>query len=214
MILKRSFYRISVGSQSSLGKYRLHSHFNIEDKYPIVKSPIGSIIPTDSFYLENDFISETQEDLILDYISKILRNKKYQGNYYIYIYIYIYNLYLKTIHFFYEGTHWDNVISKYREIELQENDTPENISVILNSCKDKINNILKKDLDYLPVHVIDLAPKGFIGEYIYPFVSDYYFLFHLFNQYYLSIFFDTIKVLISIGIFFLFDNIHKISHFR
>ena len=84
MILKRGLYRTSVAFQSAWGTYRFYSHLNIEDKFPIVKSPIRSIIPTDSFYLEKDFISETEEDLILDYLSQILRNKKYQGSYFIY----------------------------------------------------------------------------------------------------------------------------------
>jgi len=83
MILKRGLYRTSFTFQSAWGTYRLYSHLNIEDKYPIVKFPIQSIIPTDSFYLEKDFISDTEEDLILDYLSQLLCNKKYQGSYFI-----------------------------------------------------------------------------------------------------------------------------------
>ena len=69
------------------------------------------------------------------------------------------------------GNHWDDVIQKYREIELR-NSTPE-IDAIFRRVQEVITNEIRvfsedTDLkfDYLNPHVIDLASDGHIGRFL------------------------------------------------
>jgi alkylated DNA repair protein alkB family protein 7 len=71
------------------------------------------------------------------------------------------------------GNHWDDVIKKYKEIELNHSDLPE----VLNQVIKRVQNILSKEfqelkschsteINFLPVHVIDLHEDGNISSHV------------------------------------------------
>jgi len=106
----------------------------------LVTLPKDCNIPKESFYYFKDIVSEDQEDILFKYFNELFKNRKYQG------------------------VHWDNVISRYREIEL----VPDliidrDVYNIMVQVKRSINKVFGKEIDFLPIHVIDLAPKGLIG---------------------------------------------------
>jgi len=63
------------------------------------------------------------------------------------------------------GNHWDNVITRYREIELNEAVTPDIVKEIISRVKGTVFQCLGTRPALLPVHIIDLAKDGFIGEH-------------------------------------------------
>lgn len=104
--------------------------------YPSTSHQLNSL-----HYIE-EAISIEEENILLSYLHGLLKNKKYQG------------------------AHWDNVISRYRELELTEAVLPDTIKPIISSLKVKIECCLKERVNFLPVHVIDLAKTGFISPHI------------------------------------------------
>ena len=83
--------------------------------------------------MKDSVISESEEELLVDYISSILKRKRYEGN------------------------HWDSVIAQYKEVELHENRM-----MLKGSSKFLIvSNLIKQSYatkidEMQPPHVIDL----------------------------------------------------------
>eukprot|EP01036_Dinobryon_divergens_P028314 gene28314-37245_t len=92
-------------------------------------------------------INEKEESILVGYLSSLLSRKKYQGN------------------------HWDDVISEYKEIELQRKSaTPDVLAII-----DNIQNVIAKSqehaatkfrAEFMQPHVIDLAGNGHIAPHV------------------------------------------------
>lgn len=72
----------------------------------------------------------------------------------------------------YEGNHWDDVITKYKETELSSRIVPINIEMVMQSLRDLIRERYTQyggqddTLQFLPPHVIDLDQDGFIGPHV------------------------------------------------
>jgi hypothetical protein len=95
--------------------------------------PPSSKIPKNSFFFTKEAITIEEEEMLIEYLDSKLKSRKYQGS------------------------HWDNVISRYREIELQDSDLTEELRIILNNVKNKIDAFFDEKIHYLPAHVIDLG---------------------------------------------------------
>jgi len=104
--------------------------------------PPETTIPFESLYFKLDLISREEENILLDHFEKIFANKTYLGN------------------------HWDDVISYYRESELDNNHIPANVRrILLGQVRHILSTLPKfKNLRIRPPHVIDLHPKGRIGR--------------------------------------------------
>jgi hypothetical protein len=103
----------------------------------------------------SNVISINEEKLLVAYLNKLLSRRKY------------------------EGDHWDDVIQHYKEIEVTK--FPPELDSILSRVKQRIGDSIRRNcemlprtgdpvnprlhgqLNYLPVHVIDLAATGHIG---------------------------------------------------
>ncbi len=100
----------------------------------IVKSkPSGMELPTNSFLLLNSYISEEEEQRIVLAVDPKLKRRRYQG------------------------THWDDVIFHYREIELRDdNDDINNTNIIINNNGDEEknawNNVIRRMSDTVREH--------------------------------------------------------------
>jgi hypothetical protein len=101
---------------------------------------------SESFILENDFLSEAEEESILNEI----------------------NPYMKRLR--YEFDHWDNVIHGYRETERLQWTQPN--QAILNRVKQFAFDSFKNDKDDIQsdllahVHILDLHETGFIKPHV------------------------------------------------
>jgi hypothetical protein len=62
------------------------------------------------------------------------------------------------------GNHWDDVITRYKEVDLANYKIPENVDAVF----EKIRKLIKKEIlfekEFLTPHVIDLAKDGRIGK--------------------------------------------------
>lgn len=97
--------------------------------------------------LYHDIITKDEEELLLLHFDTIFNRKRYEGN------------------------HWDDVIQKYKEIELNHNQT--SIPIDVNRIIAKISDIIKSncsdsipDMLLLSPHVIDLHSEGEIHPHI------------------------------------------------
>ena len=98
----------------------------------------------DHFLLKESVISEGEEELLVDYISSLLKRKRYEGN------------------------HWDSVIAQYKELELHEHrNMPEGILEVLDRLQSLIKQCYVNEIDqFQPPHVIDLDAGGRIGHHV------------------------------------------------
>jgi len=113
----------------------------IESARMVLLPSLASIPQGSLFYTENAVTIE-EESILMSYLHQKLKNRKYGAN------------------------HWDNVITRYREIEIGETSLPSDISIIISGLKLKISQLYGKKITFLPPHVIDLASDGFIGTKI------------------------------------------------
>ena len=66
------------------------------------------------------------------------------------------------------GSHWDDVIQKYKELELST--IPKDINLIFDRIRHQIREVVQQSIpahkvpiNFLNPHVIDLAADGYIG---------------------------------------------------
>eukprot|EP01041_Mallomonas_annulata_P010894 gene10894-22744_t len=104
-------------------------------------TPVGSEIPPDSLFLLEDVISKDEEMIIMSALQPALSKKKYQGN------------------------HWDDVIIKYKEYELNNNLT-KSVHLILSTVAKKVMEVCRRRMVMLPPHVIELHEDGHIGPHV------------------------------------------------
>lgn len=102
---------------------------------------ILSKYPSEFFFLK-DCINCDEENLLLNAFAKPLKRRKYEGN------------------------HWDDVISKYKEIQVIETNYQPEVQDIINKCKTIVSKALKKEINFLPPHLIDLAQDGQISPHV------------------------------------------------
>jgi alkylated DNA repair protein alkB family protein 7 len=95
-----------------------------------------------SFMYAEECLTTKDEKVLLDAFEKPLRRRKY------------------------EGSHWDDVISKYKEIQVEEAAYGPDVSSIIEKCKTLIARFVNKDIIFLPPHVIDLAADGRISAHV------------------------------------------------
>lgn len=63
------------------------------------------------------------------------------------------------------GSHWDDVITRYKEIELSSLDIPDDVRAITAKLSDLVRSTADiPGMDILPAHVIDLNADGRIGK--------------------------------------------------
>lgn len=92
-------------------------------------------------------ITEEEEKALIAYLDPLLRRKRYEGN------------------------HWDDVITKYKELELPSS-IPIHIASILDPLRALISDRYKEfggtcsAVTFLPPHVIDLDSNGYIGPHV------------------------------------------------
>jgi hypothetical protein len=112
--------------------------------------------------LFNDVISEEEEYRIIAYLNPVLARKRYEGELHVII---ITNA--SSHGDIFKGNHWDDVIAKYKEIELSSNyKVPFEIESIFRRIEGQIEVALKRDkIHFMSPHVIDLARDGHIGEH-------------------------------------------------
>lgn len=121
----------------------------IKNRIKLIKSiHTKSIHNNNLIYIEN-IITKNEEEELIKFLNPLLLKRKYESN------------------------HWDNVINKYKEIELLINIKnskiiiPENVINIINNVKLIISEHTSlKNNDYLHPHVIDLDDDGNIGSHI------------------------------------------------
>mmetsp|Transcript_22905 Transcript_22905/g.23135 ORF Transcript_22905/g.23135 Transcript_22905/m.23135 type:complete len:317 (+) Transcript_22905:333-1283(+) len=111
-------------------------------KFLLSQTPSTSQIPENSLYITSNIITEHEEELLMHMLTPHLSKKRYQGN------------------------HWDDVITKYKEYELQQKDYTPEIQSIFNRIQDHIKTVVRSPLCFLPPHVIDLHANGYIGPHI------------------------------------------------
>jgi hypothetical protein len=99
-------------------------------------------------------ISIAEEKVLLAHLNKLLQRRKY------------------------EGSHWDDVIQQYKEIEVgtlpskELTDIVERVKAcVTNAIQDRVSSLSalgenppSLNISYLPMHVIDLAATGHIGK--------------------------------------------------
>lgn len=112
--------------------------------------------------VHHEVITEVEEQLLLKFLQPVLAKRRY------------------------EGSHWDSVITRYKEIDLAHylprSDAPlssDNSTEIANQVRE-INGVLEKveafvrrrceydDMKFLSTHCIDLASDGHIGNTLPP----------------------------------------------
>ena len=89
-------------------------------------------------------VTEEEEILLLDFIKPKFARKRYQGN------------------------HWDSVISKYKESELDlDNIQSESLLIVMNRIKSCLREITQlPNMRIQTPHIIDIAHEGFIGPHV------------------------------------------------
>ena len=109
--------------------------------YPAYVAPKNAKLSERSLEILPDLISEREENLLIESFAPLLN-------------------------FRYQGTHWDDVIVKYREVELDVHQNPLWLEVT-----GRIHEAVKRqqgrpNLAFLPPHVVDLAADGHIGPHV------------------------------------------------
>lgn len=92
----------------------------------------------------SEIITKDEEEAIVKYLTPILARRHY------------------------EGSHWDSVISKYKEIELLKTyRIPPAVQAVFDRLMKHVRQEcnLPVDSPLLAPHVIDLAEDGFIGKF-------------------------------------------------
>lgn len=90
--------------------------------------------------ISEDFLSSAEHDAIVRLIDTTLIRRRY-GN-----------------------SHWDSVIESYKETELGDSSSwPPELCNVIARAQNAIDQKIGKQLKYLPPHVVDLSPKGYIG---------------------------------------------------
>ena len=132
--------------------------------------------------LLQNVVSEKEHEILINYLSTLLKRRKYEGQ-------------LAKLHYFLlsndtsvinfdVGNHWDDVISQYKEIELSRKSLPDEIAAIMDNLqsiitKSQIHSINRFEPTFLQPHVIDLAQSGHIGVLI----NLYFFCMECVNKY-------------------------------
>lgn len=62
------------------------------------------------------------------------------------------------------GNHWDDVITKYKEVDLANYKIPQDVGIVFEKIRSLISKELSFKNDFLTPHVIDLAKDGRIGK--------------------------------------------------
>jgi hypothetical protein len=153
-LLSQSFVRTTtaVASLSSMRRNRLVaatccSNFSTTPSAPSSSSSSSSKNRLSLFY---EVITPQEEEQIMAYLTPLLARRRY------------------------EGSHWDSVITRYKEIELH---PPldsnvlikyEAIDKILDKVREHIRQICEEpDLKFLSTHCVDLASDGHIGKSLF-----------------------------------------------
>lgn len=70
--------------------------------------------------------------------------------------------------FRYQGMHWDDVIVKYREVELDvsKNEIWRHVTERIHVTVTEGGGLVESGADFLPPHVVDLAADGYIGAHV------------------------------------------------
>ncbi|RYH14506.1 hypothetical protein EON65_33485, partial [archaeon] len=68
------------------------------------------------------------------------------------------------------GNHWDDVISKYKEVDSALYKQPDSVQAILTKVENFIKTRMHVENDdclkFISPHLIDLAPEGHIGKHL------------------------------------------------
>jgi hypothetical protein len=93
-----------------------------------------------------DVISPEEEQVVMQYLTPLLAKRRY------------------------EGSHWDSVITKYKEIELHPpmsaSPAHEQASAVFDKVRHKIRRLCDDpDMQFLSTHCIDLSKDGHIGRF-------------------------------------------------
>ena len=88
-----------------------------------------------------DIITKAEEEAIVRFVHPKLQRKRYEGN------------------------HWDNVISKYKETEMSAANMPTEVLCAV----ERITSLIRDATGFnqmvmMPPHVLDLSADGFIGR--------------------------------------------------
>eukprot|EP01031_Cornospumella_fuschlensis_P037160 gene37160-45102_t len=96
--------------------------------------------------LFHEIITVDEEAVLMKWIDPIMKRKRYEGN------------------------HWDDVISKYKEVDSSWHKPPDNVYAILNKIEGFIKENMyirnEESLKFISPHLIDLAPEGSIGGHV------------------------------------------------
>jgi len=90
----------------------------------------------------HNIINEFEEKMIMEFLNPVLARRKYEGN------------------------HWDDVITKYKEIDLANYPIPDHVQEIFEKIRAHIRKEAKFEHEFLTPHVIDLAKDGHIGMFL------------------------------------------------
>lgn len=108
-----------------------------------VVAKVNKIYPNSLFFFEEVLDEGTEKDIIVELDKRYLRRKRY------------------------EGDHWDDVIRKYKEMELREKISfrLKNDHDIITAMEAKICENLEQKVSFLVPHVIDLDAEGYICKF-------------------------------------------------
>jgi len=120
--------------------FQLVKRFSVFNGGKIFTAPANTPLPPNSLSIISDIVTHEEEEAILAPLYPLLR-------------------------FRYQGSHWDDVIVRYREIELN-TDKHEVWSDCVNIIGSEVKKYHGPDLSLLPPHVVDLAADGHIGAHI------------------------------------------------
>jgi len=87
-------------------------------------------------------IDAAEEKQIVDFLNPVLARRRYEGN------------------------HWDDVITKYKEIDLAKYPIPDQIQSIFDKIRNHIRKEVSFEKEFLTPHVIDLSKDGHIGGHV------------------------------------------------
>lgn len=123
-------------------------HRNVEHRCAFTGKVSFSVVSSSDicshFGLLENVISRAEEKVIVDYLSSLLKRKRYEGN------------------------HWDSVIVKYKELELHgARKMPVEVESVIHRLEALIKESYGDKIEQLqPPHVIDLDALGSIGPHV------------------------------------------------
>ena len=106
----------------------------------IAITPTDSVLPDGCLHVHYNAISESDEKVLYEFLDPILSKRRYQGD------------------------HWDDVISAYKETEINF-PPPPNIQIIFDKQINYLRTYRKNKIKIIFPHVIDLDPNGHIGKF-------------------------------------------------